>query len=57
MYHCENCFREITSYEYYTNGHFCGYCRRYRGKCEDCSNYNIGDGIEDIRLCKGCKYK
>ena len=32
MYHCENCFREITSYEYYTNGHLCAYCRRYRSK-------------------------
>jgi hypothetical protein len=24
-------------------------------KCEDCFNYNIGDGIDDIRACEGCK--
>ena len=29
MYHCEQCFREITSYEYYANDHLCAYCRRF----------------------------
>ena len=24
-------------------------------KCEDCFNYNIGDGIDNIRVCEGCK--
>lgn len=57
MYHCSQCWREIDSYEYYTYDGLCEYCRRCRTKCEDCSNYNIGDGIDDIRLCKGCKYK
>lgn len=57
MYHCQRCYREIDSYEYYCNNGLCEYCRRCRTKCEDCFNYNIGDGIEDIRLCKGCKYK
>lgn len=28
MYHCENCYREISSYEYYYNGHLCEYCKR-----------------------------
>lgn len=28
MYHCENCFREISSYEYYCNDHLCEYCKR-----------------------------
>lgn len=24
--------------------------------CKQCYNYNIGDGIDDIRNCEGCKY-
>lgn len=28
MHHCENCYREISSYEYYCNGHLCEYCKR-----------------------------
>lgn len=32
MYHCENCYREISSYEYYCNGHLCECCRRDRIK-------------------------
>ena len=24
--------------------------------CEDCSNYNIGDGYEDVLKCQGCEY-
>lgn len=24
-------------------------------KCEDCANYNIGDGIDDITACENCK--
>lgn len=24
-------------------------------KCEDCFHYNIGDGYEDINICKDCK--
>lgn len=24
-------------------------------KCEDCFNYNIGDGIDDINVCGNCK--
>ena len=32
MYHCEQCFREITSYEYYANEHLCAYCRRFYSK-------------------------
>lgn len=24
-------------------------------KCEDCANYNIGDGIDDINACGDCK--
>lgn len=24
-------------------------------ECQDCYNYNIGDGIDDIRKCYGCK--
>lgn len=32
MYHCDQCFREITSYEYYANDHLCAYCRRYKFK-------------------------
>lgn len=24
-------------------------------KCEDCFNYNIGDGIDDINACRNCK--
>lgn len=24
--------------------------------CEKCFNYNIGDGVDDIRECCGCKY-
>lgn len=54
MYHCSRCWREIDSYEYYAYDGLCEYCRT---NCEDCFNYNIGDGFEDIRLCEGCKYK
>lgn len=32
MYHCEQCFREITSYEYYANNHLCAYCSRFKYK-------------------------
>lgn len=24
-------------------------------KCEDCANYNIGDGIDNINACGDCK--
>jgi hypothetical protein len=24
--------------------------------CEECYNYNIGDGYDDITVCEGCKY-
>ena len=27
----------------------------FRFKCEDCFNYNIGDGIDDINACGNCK--
>ncbi len=25
--------------------------------CEKCFNYNIGEGIEDIRECSGCEWE
>lgn len=25
-------------------------------KCEKCFNYNIGDGYDDVNVCKKCKY-
>lgn len=34
------------------------YDEYYNGKyinCEDCSNYNIGDGVEDITICGNCR--
>lgn len=24
-------------------------------QCEDCANYNLGDGIDDINACGNCK--
>ena len=27
MYHCQRCYREIDSYEYYTYNGLCCYCR------------------------------
>lgn len=32
--------------EYYNEQHI---------NCKDCSNYNIGDGIEDITICGNCR--
>lgn len=26
-------------------------------KCEECYNYNIGDGVDDISKCNDCKWK
>ena len=26
MYHCDNCYKEIDSYEYYKNDGKCDYC-------------------------------
>lgn len=38
---------------------YCPMCGRDLTKenCEECYNYNIGDGIDDISKCEGCKYK
>ena len=26
MYHCDNCYKEIDSYDYYKNNGLCDYC-------------------------------
>ena len=27
MYYCDNCYKEIDSYDYYKNNGLCDYCR------------------------------
>lgn len=38
---------------------FCPFCGNDLGElnCEECANYNLGDGIDDISYCEDCKYK
>ena len=37
---------------------YCPFCNNDLKKlnCEECFNYNIGDGIDDIRECESCRY-
>lgn len=32
MYHCSRCWRQIDSYEYYSNDGLCDYCARFKIK-------------------------
>ena len=38
---------------------YCPWCGKDLGElnCESCANYNIGDGIDDISQCEGCKFR
>ena len=35
MFHCENCGREISDWEYYVYDHKCDYCYLFENKEDD----------------------
>ena len=38
MYHCDNCYKEIDSYEYYKNDGKCDYCYYLFNKERECDD-------------------
>lgn len=49
----------VTHFKHISKIHFCPYCGEllYEVNCLDCTNYNIGDGIDDIAHCHGCQFE
>ena len=35
MYHCDRCYKEIDSYEYYKNNGLCDYCYLFEEREDD----------------------